>query len=355
MKELMIYLKTTETCNLNCKHCFTNGSNGSKIYWNHVKVSDWLKRLSKSTFDVPHVHLEFHGGEPFLADIESLQYVYDNCKDLWKSQSWGVTTNLTFKLTQGIIDFIQGPLGNRVGTSWDPDIRFANPKQYDLWRKNVTTLISLGVDIKLFVSVTKGTIAIEPIELLEWVKDLGVKELALERLTMNGSAKQNLNIFPTNIEQDQWFLKMHHQSQQYGARDWFNNEFLESVYDKFEKGYISGGTFCRDCEEKLFTLNADGTIAGCPNSAPEAYFGNINQDIEELLNSPQRLENIACERARDSRCYDCEVFQYCNSDCHQLEWQNDICGAPKSLMFELSQINMHMKKKIINIKELKCQ
>lgn len=348
MKELSIYLKTTETCNLNCKHCFTNGSNGSKIYWNHRKVSDWLKKLNKSMPNAPHVHLDFHGGEPFLADIETLHYVYDNCKDLWKSQSWGVTTNLTFKLTQDIIDFIQGPLKNRVGTSWDPDIRFANPKQYDLWRKNVATLISLGVDIKLFVSVTKGTIAIEPIELLEWIRDLGVKELALERLTMNGSAKQNLDIFPTNIEQDQWFLKMHHQSEEHGARDWFANEFLESVYNKFELGYTGAGTFCRDCEEKLFTLNADGTIAGCPNSAPEAFFGHIDQDIEELLNSPQRLENIACERSRDPRCYTCEVFQYCNSDCHQLEWQGDICGAPKSLMKFLSK----PKKSIIPIKVL---
>ncbi len=346
MKELSIYLKTTETCNLNCKHCFTNGSNGSKIYWNYKKVSDWLKRLQKALPDAPHVHLDFHGGEPFLADIETLQYVYDNCKDLWKSQSWGVTTNLTFKLTQEIIDFIQGPLKNRVGTSWDPDIRFANPKQYDLWRKNVQTLANLGVDIKLFVSVTRGTIAIQPLELLEWVRDLGVKELALERLTMNGSAKQNLDIFPTNIEQDKWFLEMHHQSELAGARGWFANEFLESVYNKFELGYTGAGTFCRDCEEKLFTLNADGTIAGCPNSAPEAFFGHIDQDIQELLNSPQRLENIACERARDPRCYACEVFQYCNSDCHQLEWQGDICGAPKSLMKFLSK----PKKNIIPIK-----
>jgi len=353
MKELSIYLKTTETCNLNCKHCFTNGSNGSKIYWNHTKVSDWLKRLQKALPDAPHVHLDFHGGEPFLADIETLQYVYDNCKDLWKSQSWGVTTNLTFKLTQEIIDFIQGPLKNRVGTSWDPDIRFANPKQYDLWRKNVQTLVNLGVDIKLFVSVTRGTIAIQPIELLEWVKDLGVKELALERLTMNGSARQNLDIFPTNIQQDKWFLEMHHQSELVGARSWFDNEFLESVYSKFESGFTGSGTFCRDCEEKLFTLNADGTIAGCPNSAPEAFFGHIDQDIQELLNSPQRLENIACERSRDPRCYTCEVFQYCNSDCHQLEWQNDVCGAPKSLMYYLAEINSSVKKKFISIKEEK--
>ena len=348
MKELLIYLKTTETCNLNCLHCFTSGSKGAKIYWDHVKTADWLQRLSKDA-PSPHVHLEFHGGEPFLADMESLQYVYDNCQDLWPSQSWGITTNLTFKLTQDKIDFIMGPLGAHIGTSWDPDIRFASPKQYDLWRKNVTTLIDLGVTIKLFVSVTKGTIAMEPIDLLEWVRELGVTELALERLTMNGSASSNLHIFPTNLEQDAWFLKLHEQSQQHGARSWFDNEFLESVYTKFETGYTSGGTFCRDCEEKLFTVNADGTIAGCPNSAPEQAFGNINDTISDLLINPQRLENIACERSRDPRCYDCEVFQYCNSDCHQLEWQGDVCGAPKSLMIALAGVKT---RKIISIKQV---
>jgi hypothetical protein len=44
------------------------------------------------------------------------------------------------------------------------------------------------------------------------------------------------------------------------------------------------------------------------------------------------LENIACERSRDHRCYSCEFFEYCGGDCHQLEWENDVCGAPKSLM-----------------------
>jgi radical SAM protein with 4Fe4S-binding SPASM domain len=351
----MVYLKTTETCNLNCLHCFTSGSRGAKIYWDHVKVADWLLRLSKKLPKENHVHLEFHGGEPFLAELDTLQYVYNNCKDLWASQSWGITTNLTFKLTQDKIDFIMGPLSGRIGTSWDPDIRFASPKQYDLWRKNVETLINLGVQIKLFVSVTKGTIAMEPIDLLEWVRDLGVQELALERLTMNGSAKNNLHIFPTNSEQDQWFLKMHQQSQEADARSWFENEFLETVYDKFESGMTGGGTFCRDCEEKLFTVNADGSISGCPNSAPEQAFGHIDDDIQQLLYSPRRIENIACERSRDPRCYECPVFQYCGGDCHQLEWQGDICGAPKSLMRSLAGINTDRTNKIILIKELKCQ
>jgi radical SAM protein with 4Fe4S-binding SPASM domain len=129
---------------------------------------------------------------------------------------------------------------------------------------------------------------------------------------------------------------MHHQIVEHDARSWFSNEFMESIYAKFEIGFTSGATFCRDCEEKLFTVNADGTISGCPNSAPEHQFGHINDAVPDLLVSPQRLENISCERARDPRCYTCEVFEYCNSDCHQLEWQDDVCGAPKSLMKALA-------------------
>lgn len=326
----MFYLKTTETCNLNCKHCFTNGIDGPKIYWNYKKVVDWIKRFT--SVNKGTLHCEFHGGEPFLVPVEQMQYVWDKCKNLWPQISWGITTNLVFKLTQEHINFIKGPLRGRIGTSWDPKIRFDNEKQSDLWYKNVKTLLEKGVTIKLFVSITQDTINIEPIHLLSWIKTLGIQEVAFERLTGNGSANKHPEIFPSNADQDRWFLKMHKQSEQYDARSWFENEFLETVYDKFEKNFNKGGTFCRDCEEKLFTLNADGSISGCPNSAPEFHFGHIDQNIQEMMLSNKRMESIACERSRDPRCYSCEVFEYCGGDCHQLSWQDDICGAPKSLM-----------------------
>jgi radical SAM protein with 4Fe4S-binding SPASM domain len=335
----MFYLKTTETCNLNCKHCFTSGSNGAKVYWNPDQVVDWIKRFSPNVKSTDTLHCEFHGGEPFLVPVEQMVKVCEESKQYIPNASWGITSNLTFKMYPEHFDFIQNQLGNRIGTSWDPDIRFSSPKQYDLWRKNVTTLVNMGVTVRLFISVTKSTLAIEPIELLEWVKELGVQEMSLERLTHNGNANLFPEIFPDNIDQDAWFLKMHHQMVEYNARDWFDNDFMETVYNKFETNFTKGGTFCRDCEEKLFTLNADGSIAGCPNSAPEQHFGHITDSIQELFANPVRLNNIICERARNEICYSCEVFDVCGGDCHQLAWQGDVCGAPKSLMKHLKRIN----------------
>lgn len=343
----MFYLKTTETCNLNCRHCFTNGINGPKIYWDKDKVKDWIDRFIQTTNKDDTIHCEFHGGEPFLVDVEEMKAVHNYCNALHPNMTWGATTNLVFKLKDEHKDFIKYELGNRLGTSWDPKIRFDNDKQLKLWLNNIKELLAQGTTIRLFISVTKDTIAIEPIYLLTWIKSLGVQEVSFERLTGNGSALKHPDIFPSNIEQDAWFLKMHEQSELYNARDWFENDFLEIIYSKFETGFTKGGTFCRDCEEKIFTLNADGSISGCPNSAPEFQFGHINDSIQDLINSPIRLENMACEKSRNPLCYSCEVFQHCGGDCHQLSWQDDICGAPKSLMKVLSK----QTKKVWMIKE----
>lgn len=348
----MIYLKTTETCNLNCKHCFTSGISGRRIFMDVNNTVSWISRMVSEQFsEQDHIHIEFHGGEPFLAPIADINRVYNLCKSLHPSISWGATSNLTFKLTDDIVDTIKGPLNNRIGTSWDPNIRFSNEKQRMLWENNVRKLLRDGVQVKLFISVTKDTIDIDPIELLLWVRDLGIQELSFERLTSNGNALLHPEIFPTNKEQDAWFLLMHHRMVEHNAREWFDNEFMEIIYNKFEHNFIKGGTFCRDCEEKIFTINADGTISGCPNAAPEFNYGHITDSTADTIANPKRIEAIACERGRNVACFECPVFQYCGGDCHQLEWQDGVCGAPKSLMKHLAGINTSTHK-IFLLKEV---
>lgn len=333
--DLMFYIKTTETCNLNCDHCFTNGKNGRKIYFHPESIADWCNRVKQYQPNAT-AHFEYHGGEPFLAPIEDMWKFYNLTQEHWPDASYGITTNLVHKLTPAKLEFIEKVLGNRIGTSWDPNIRFENQKQIDLFENNIKLLLDRGCTIKLFVSLTRDCVNIEPIKLLEYVKGLGVQEMDIERVTSNGLATKNLTVFPSNIEMQQWFLKMHEQMIEHDARHWFHNGFMENVYAKFEKGFTKAGTFCRDCEQKLFTINADGTIAGCPNSAPTDAWGHVMDDVATSLNAPKRCGIIAEELSRDPRCYDCPVYKYCGGDCHQLAWEGDVCPAPKLLMKELA-------------------
>ena len=328
----VIYLKTTESCNLSCKHCFTEGNIPKRYYWNTEAIINWIDRLLCFCPN-DYIHFELHGGEPMLAPMSSLQSVYSHIRGKNNNKlSIGMTSNLVYKLNQEKIDFITSLDG--FGTSWDPDIRFSNDNQLRLWIDNVKYLNTKRF-MTLFISVSKGLITFDTDELLLFIKDLGFQRVHFERITSDGNAKKNLDLFPNNQEIDQWYLRLHDSVERLQARQWYYITSLEDVYSKFEKFQFCNGTFCRDCQEKLFTINANGTIAGCPNSAPTEHYGHISQSIESLLQSSKRIDSIIKEKERNPLCYTCPVFKYCGSDCHKLSWDGDICPAPKSLMYKL--------------------
>lgn len=334
-----VYLKTTETCNLNCKHCFTNGDNGRKIYWNHLETIEWIKKLNATLAPYDSVHFELHGGEPFLAPLETLIEVVDAGKALNERFSFAVATNLVYKLTDDIRSFIKDRLVNGISTSWDPTIRFKNKRQEALWLDNLKTIVADGNPVTLNISLSKDVIALEIEPLLRWFNTLGITNLAFERITTHGNTQVNRMIVPTNAEMDQWYVDLHEVSERIGARTWFHNSLLEDVYVKFEKHIPNSGTFFRACEERLFTVNADGVIAGCPNAAPTKNYGHIKESIETLMASPQRLDAIVEEKTRNDGCLTCDVFSYCGSGCYQLQWEGKVCPSPKSLMMQLAGID----------------
>lgn len=345
---LMIYLKTTETCQLNCKHCFTNGTNGKKVYFDPDRTIDWFRRLHKVAPKIENGNITFHGGEPFLAPVADMRKVWLACKDLWPSVWWTTTTNLTYKLTDEMREFMKEALFNGISTSWDKNMRFENAKQEELWRRNLDTLVNDGHNVTLNISINRDIIEMDPRELIEFLKELRVNYVHFERITPNGNANLNPDIFPSNVELDAWMLKLWEVSVEMESHKYFANTLFDSVLTSFVNTTHSGCR-CRSCEQKIFTLNADGTIGGCPNSAVDNTFGTINDSIANLLTSEGRLENIACESHRNPNCYGCEVFDICNGDCHQLAWQGDVCAAPKSLMKKLKQDNdLDLYKNVLN-------
>ncbi|AUZ94953.1 radical SAM domain-containing protein [Agrobacterium phage Atu_ph07] len=339
LKELQIYLKTTETCQLNCAHCFTSGRFGKKIYFDPDKTIDWFKRLHHAQPTLRHVTVEFHGGEPFLAPVADMRKVWNECKDLFPNMRWAACTNLTYTLDDEKLEFMKEAMFPYIATSWDDGIRFENEKQESLWRKNLKTLVDEGFEVTLMVSLSKKTIQKEPIELFRMAAELGVKWVSLERITPHGNAVGSQNVFPSNIEMDEWFLKMWHQSVETKAWEWApKNVFMNGILEKFNRGH-TGGVFCRNCETKMFTINPDGSIGGCPNDAPINNYGHLDDDINTLLYNPGRMKKIACEAFRNPACYHCPVFDICNGDCQQMLWQGNVCASPKSMIKHLKTIN----------------
>lgn len=338
LNEVMIYLKTTETCQLNCSHCFTNGINGKKIYFDPDKVSNWFHRLHEANPNIQGGSVAFHGGEPMLAPIADMRKVWMDCKDLWPNVWWTTTTNLVYNLDDEKRDFFKECFTNGISTSWDKNIRFANAKQEELWLKNVKTLQADGHDITLMISLSKSIIEMPVEDLLKWVVDLGIPYLHLERITPTGNATLNKHIMPSNVELDRWFVDLWEASVKLETHKHFLNLFVDGILSSYVSASHSGCR-CRSCEKKIFTLNADGTIGGCPNSAVDNTFGTLDDHIVDLIMSEGRLHNIACESTRNPLCYGCEVYDICNGDCHQLAWEGDVCASPKTFMKKLKEEN----------------
>lgn len=329
---IQIYLKTTETCNLNCDHCFTSGRNGKKIFFNVDKTFeflDWLFQHQKYNYK----RVLFHGGEPMLAPVADIRKLHSLVLEKYPETRFSLQTNLVYKLTderRQLIDDLF--MADGFGTSWDYNIRFANVSQQLQWEDNVRELIKAGHYISVMVSLSKQLLeAFEPVDIIQYFIDLGVQHVLFERITSNGNATLNPEIQPQNKDLDAWLLRMYEQTIEYKLYDKIHNMFLDEIAKSFVNR-IHSANRCRNCEQSLLTINADGTIAGCPNSAQNDHWGNIAWTIKENLSSRKRLNVMACEMKRNDNCLTCPVNSICNGDCHRLPWQEDICAAPKSLM-----------------------
>jgi radical SAM protein with 4Fe4S-binding SPASM domain len=334
-----VYLKTTETCNLNCDHCFTSGSKGKKIFFNVNKTWDFLDRLF-SYKKYKYKKIIFHGGEPMLAPIDSMKQFYFLVKSKYPETEFGIQTNLVYSLTDEKNSFLNELFLNQgIGTSWDHDIRFGNINQLLLWEKNVKELVESGHNLSVMVSLSKSLIkTYEPVDIIQYLSDLGIQHILFERITSNGNANLNPEVHPDNKDLDNWLLLMYEQTVEYGLHKKVHNMFLDEIATSFVNRLHTSNR-CRNCEQSLITINADGTISGCPNSAPEEHWGNITWSLQENLSSKKRIHTMSCELKRNNNCLTCPVNSICNGDCHRLPWQGDVCAAPKSLMMKMKQEN----------------
>lgn len=315
-----IYVKTTGTCNLDCKHCFTGGKSGDKTQFDPVLTADWISEYMQEFAPDTHFHMELHGGEPFLVPLSKLTQFADRFHGL-PNVSICTNSNLTFKLTDEHIEFIKVYQDSLIGTSWDHWIRWSNHKQYDLWKRNLVTLRAAGVKINVKVSVSKQLVDSSADWFLDQMDALAIDAIALERLTVGGNTVFNPEVFPDNAKQDDWYLALF---KRYRARKpAYVISTLDTLEEKLSKNLVKADTNCRNCEQNLLTINSNGTLGGCPNVASEHKHATLADKAQVFLNSEGRLTEIVSELTFNDNCLQCDVFDLCGGDCHRLPWQGN--------------------------------
>lgn len=333
MQSKTIYVKTTGTCNLNCSHCFTNGKSGDKTQFCPDSVGDWVADFMSRYPEGTHYHMEFHGGEPFLVPVAKLKQFADKFHDN-ENVSMCANSNLTFKITDEHINFIKTYFNSYIGTSWDHWIRWSNQKQLDLWKSNLKLLGSHDIGIGLKVSVSRELIKMSPDWFIDQLESFGVEEASLERLTLDGSANENPDIFPDNEEQDNWYLALY---QRYHERQpTVRIRTMDIIKAKLKHNIVKVDTSCRNCEQNLVTINSSGTLGGCPNVATQKHHAKLEDGVDAFLESDSRMDDIVKELSFGETCMTCDVFDLCGGDCHRLPWQGSRCGGLKNTLRFLS-------------------
>ena len=239
-----------------------------------------------------------------------------------------------------------------MGTSWDPDIRFGSvvkskkEEQLNLWKKNVKILVSEGHHLTLTVCLSKYLVTnISPKDVYELASELGFKYLQVERITSDGNTVLNQDIRPSNKQVDDWIYQMYEETLKQGDNLKVKNMFLsELAFSTTQSLHV--GNRCRNCEVNLITINADGTMAGCPNSATDSTWSDISKNPNEFIYSPQRVSAVCKEKMRKSGCYSCDLKQICNGDCYKLEWDEQ-CPAPMKTMRALQKSTVQKQKELL--------
>lgn len=346
-KNLQVYIKTTDTCNLNCKHCFTSGSNGKNVFFSPKNTIHFLNKLIEEQ-QVESMHLLYHGGEPMLAPLSDLQLFHKKALELpLKKITFGIQTNLVYNLSTEKLLFLNSALCSGIGTSWDADIRFGSlshktkENQLALWEKNVRTLVGNGHKISLMVCLSNYLIKnFSPEEVINYAIDLGIEYIQFERITADGNAENTKNLCPPNKKIDEWIFEMYKatiQNQSYlKIKNMFLNEIATSV---LKTTHI--GNRCRNCEQHIITINANGSMAGCPNSATNSTWGTTEQKVSNFLKNPNRIQAICSEKERNPICGNCTVKHICNGDCYKLKWDKEVCPAPISVLREMESNKNH--------------
>lgn len=316
--EYNIYIKLTNGCNLQCKHCYNEIMNNHNSMSSDTlnNVISWLHNF-RNNHQNDIINISLHGGEPLLYDLDKILFLINSCQSL--NLKWCLTTNLIYKLSDKHMQIfnLMKPYDNNpfILTSYDfGDLRFNNPIQLNLWMNNVHYLMNNNITVQPIICLSNYLINnVSPEDVINFIDRFNFKYFNFERITDTGRAVIN-KIKPNNADLNKWLLNMFIIYQ--NRNDLFVPLF-ENVKHSFNGVFL--GCRERNCMNKVITINPDGKLSACPNMADKSY-GNLDE-----IDYCKKQCLIDFEKTINPKCLVCNYYDKCNGDCCQLNWDDTGC------------------------------
>jgi len=307
MKQKIIYIKTTENCNLYCEHCFVPRVEKKMKFENIIKI---VKHLNSSFKKNTEIQIIWHGGEPTLIGYEWLEkailYINNNINNNI-TINHNIQTNL-INYNDKWKELYKKYFKSYIGISYDFNIRYfknSNEEFEKNFWKNVEKLKIDKIDFNVIVTITKHVLDMGAVKFFEWIKNNKIKSIHLERLSKTGYAIDNWKkIGFNNKEYNDFMINFTKLYIPYITNS--DNEFihispLNALIKNIKKNVR---TSCAGSCSNFFTFNPDGSIKGC--TSLDNKLGNINDDFKDII-----TKNLLTKRM----CIDCEFQQVCGSGC----------------------------------------
>ena len=181
-KILSVNWEITRQCNLHCAYCRVDAGLIQKDELNTKQVLAVIDELKNNNFG----HLKFTGGEPLIR------------KDFWEIVKYAHQKGFKVSLISNglliderVLVFLKKYIFI-VGISLDSTDEEINQKlgrhNFELVMKNIQKLVKAGLHVKILSTITKINKKQIP-ELIKTAKKLGVEELKINDLVLNGRAK----------------------------------------------------------------------------------------------------------------------------------------------------------------------
>lgn len=334
--DLVLYVKVQDGCQLSCKHCYASSLNiNHSTIIDPIKTVNWINQLSNY-----NIEASLHGGEPLIVPINILKKIVVETKKVNPNIYWSATTNLVYQLTDELIEFIKTYFIQSDGsclllTSYDyGDIRFKTDIQRQLWAENIVKLVSEGININCISTTTDTLLKIDPREHIDYMVSLGITSINYERLCHTGRAKDNDLIVDYNKIDDFYLESIKYiDSNNLPIKIRNIEELKKTIKWKFKTG-------CRErqCNNKVITINANGTISSCPNSANTKLFSTYDDNLSSYINNEYRLKELHNEKFKvNNKCLTCSYYDICGGECCQLDWTDRCPGLKKTIQYLLDK------------------